>query len=251
MNPAHHITFLLSRKLFAEETNYSDTSCSVWSQVSSNSKSSLSLPKCLLNFYILKRAAYHTWGWCDSLAHMSSLAQDLHVVHKHQLVMSSLWQSWAPNISGLTPASGPEPCSCPAGISAEAEATWELWDGAGGMKSTAHLAWRQWHRAGAGTAGPWLHVFAVPSFLSSNNSFWLKSTYHRMQLSSAMGNLCEFPSPPQFTIWAFMKGLCLLTVKPETPLMHRGIKSLWKQPITFHVMKCKENFYAWASQSFY
>lgn len=132
MNPAHHITFLLSWKLFAEETNYSDTSCSVWSQVSSNSKSSLSLPKCLLNFYILKRAAYHTWGWCDSLAHMSSLAQDLHVIHKHQLVMSSLWQSWAPNISGLTPASGPEPCSCPAGISAEAEATWELWDGAGG-----------------------------------------------------------------------------------------------------------------------
>lgn len=57
--------------------------------------------------------------------------------------------------------------------------------------------------------------------------------------------------PPQFTMWAFIKEVCLLIVKPETPLMHRGIKSLWKQPITFHVMKCNENFYAWASQSLY
>lgn len=57
---------------------------------------------------------------------LSSPAQDLLVIHKHQLVTSSLWQSWAPNISGLISTSGPEPCSCPAEISAEA--TWELWD---------------------------------------------------------------------------------------------------------------------------
>lgn len=132
-----------------------------------------------------------------------------------------------------------------------AEARWELWMGHGGMRSTAHLGWRWWHRTGADTAGSWLHLFAVPSLLSSNNSYWLKRTYQRMQLSSAMGDLCEFPSPPQFTIWAFIKGLCPLIVKPETLLMHRGIKSLWKQPTTFHVIKCKENFYAWASQSLY
>lgn len=130
INPAHLTTFLLSRKLFAEETNYPDTSCSVWSQVSYDSVSSLSLPKCLLNSYILSRADYQERTWCDSLAHMvwlSSPTQDPLVIHKHQLVTSSLWQSWAPNISGLISASGPEPGSCPAEISAEA--TWEPWDG--------------------------------------------------------------------------------------------------------------------------
>lgn len=164
--------------------------------------------------------------------------------------MSSIWQSWAPNISGLIPASGAEPCwnTCEAS-GLKPGGSCEM--GCGGMRSTAHLGWRQWLRTGADTAGPWLHVFAVPSLLSSNNPFCLKRTYQRMQLSSAVGDLCEFPSPPQFTIWAFIKGLCPLIVKPETLLMHRGIKSLWKQPITIHVIQCKENFYTWASQSLY
>lgn len=77
-----------------------------------------------------------------------------------------------------------------------AEAMWELWDGA--WRDKEHSSpWRKVMAQGwSWNSWPMTASVCCAQFLCSNNYFWLRRTYQRMQLSSAVGDLCEFPSPP-------------------------------------------------------
>lgn len=99
-----------------------------------------------------------------------------------------------------------------------------------GTGSTIHLGWKYGMELELKKAAPPLHVAAVPSLLSSDHSFWLKRTYQRMQkrasffLSSAIGEFCGSPSIPQFTTWAFIKGLCPCNCETWDPVNTERIK---------------------------